>query len=729
MRIRILSIVLCLALLVSLTGLFPGQVIADSAQNLAIYLQKGESGSPVLVHSYTRSELQGLASSTPYYYTGLDSMPALVQGKATGVMLNNLITDLKTHYNSSISFGSGDSLVLYCLDTEPGTYGEPYTWEYLLGTQRYYYPNLTYYSSGTIHGSSSGAEAIAPMLAIDSWQGRSLASDIQTREVMDSKTLNDEFAYRISFGMTPSDVANKTITANRLAYRIDRIDIVVTGYNVNIGSLAGGAVTADMTTAAAGDTVTLTVAPRSGKQLKSGTLAVTYNGGQTAALTAGDSNTWTFTMPAYDVTVSAQFEDAALIGTSVSISPISQSAANGETFDVRLAISTDTASRGWQAVLNYDPDQLIANSYTEGGFLKDWTASVGDSTSDQSQGIIVAPGTTNQTGQIDLCYIVTGTANTGGPSGSGTLCTISFTARENINAVASLTLSDVIVSDVNAGSISGVTANNGTVTIGTVALPDLTISAASTSAVAENSRQYTISYTVTNNSTIEAGAFTTSISINGVDVPVLSDSITGLAGNASKTIITAAQTVGSTNTDAIVIAIDSANSVTESSETNNTQAIFHYYIPASGGDTVIIDAFIPGEYTLTPPQSISGWNLKTTPTITGSMNIVANCSWQVTIAAQSPSDGHMISYSAETQSYDPDVTLSTPLEIQSSGNESINLSAVDQVLATGDTSTQSVTGGDTRTVYFTQPITYNDTILDSHHTYHIVLVFTISGMF
>ncbi len=149
-------------------------------------------------------------------------------------------------------------------------------------------------------------------------------------------------------------------------------------------------------------------------------------------------------------------------GTSISISPSSQSIENGDTFNVSLVINTDTASRGWQATVNYDTSKLIANSCTEGGFLHDWAIAHGDNTSDQSSGIDPAQG------KINLAYIITGDTDPGGPSGSGTLCTISFTAKQSVNSITGITLSNVIVSDIDAQQITGATTIGGLLRIGTI---------------------------------------------------------------------------------------------------------------------------------------------------------------------------------------------------------------------------------------------------------------------
>lgn len=74
------------------------------------------------------------------------------------------------------------------------------------------------------------------------------------------------------------------------------------GYNVTIGTLSGGSITANPTSAAPGTTVNLTITPALGKQLKSGTLK--YNDG--IDHTISDAS---FIMPVSNVTVTAEFED------------------------------------------------------------------------------------------------------------------------------------------------------------------------------------------------------------------------------------------------------------------------------------------------------------------------------------------------------------------------------------------------------------------------------------
>lgn len=80
-----------------------------------------------------------------------------------------------------------------------------------------------------------------------------------------------------------------------------------TTYNVTVtptGAQTGDALAADVTTAAAGDTVTITATLTTSSNIS--TPVVTGASG-TVTVTAGASNTWTFTMPAEDVTVTATF--------------------------------------------------------------------------------------------------------------------------------------------------------------------------------------------------------------------------------------------------------------------------------------------------------------------------------------------------------------------------------------------------------------------------------------
>ena len=91
---------------------------------------------------------------------------------------------------------------------------------------------------------------------------------------------------------------------------IDDVEICytvpVSTYNVNIASgITGGTVTASPTTAAEGATVTLTATPSGSNELSS--ISVTGNTSGNIISVNGSGSTYTFTMPAEDVTVNATF--------------------------------------------------------------------------------------------------------------------------------------------------------------------------------------------------------------------------------------------------------------------------------------------------------------------------------------------------------------------------------------------------------------------------------------
>jgi uncharacterized repeat protein (TIGR02543 family) len=88
---------------------------------------------------------------------------------------------------------------------------------------------------------------------------------------------------------------------------------VITTYAVTLGTITKiegddeSTVTIATSPEIAGATVTLTVAPKPGMQLKAGTLVATYNGDVVATLSG--AGPYTFTMPAYAVSVTAVFEE------------------------------------------------------------------------------------------------------------------------------------------------------------------------------------------------------------------------------------------------------------------------------------------------------------------------------------------------------------------------------------------------------------------------------------
>jgi hypothetical protein len=142
-------------------------------------------------------------------------------------------------------------------------------------------------------------------------------------------------------------------------------------------------------------------------------------------------------------------------GTRVRISMADREVKQDQSFTVEVRIETDTACRGAQCVLSFDPALMKCDGVVEGGFLKDWAAANGASTLMIPQ----LPTIDNSQGHVSITGIaVMGVAGGGGAKGSGVLFTYHFTALGD--GTAEPTLSDVVVSDVSGQAIPEVEVNN-----------------------------------------------------------------------------------------------------------------------------------------------------------------------------------------------------------------------------------------------------------------------------
>jgi hypothetical protein len=399
--------------------------------------------------------------------------------------------------------------------------------------------------------------------------------------------------------------------------------------------------------------------------------------------------------------------------SQVSVSPASQAVANGASFTVNLDINTNTASRGWQMNVNFDATKMQCTGVSEGTFLSSYATANGG-------GTVAAPGTLtwdNVGGTITIPgWAITG-AGSGGPSGTGTLCTIAFTAKPSIDNFASITPSSVILSDVLGATIPGTTMTGGTVAIGNVPMPDLVVSALSAAKVTDDT--YTITYTVMNQGNDAAAASTTSIVIDG-GAPI-AVACPALDAGASDTETTAAQTVTS-GSDTIQVTADSTGTFSESNESNNSRTITYALVGANGNTT--INANIAGKLELTVPPAIDPWNLVVGSNDTsGTANVKCNSNWQVQVSDQDATNGHMTKWMPGS-GYDLATKLTAPLTVGCL--TSIDLSGTPQTIATGTPAGQSGNDGQNLTISFHQPILYADSVLTGGYSYHIVVTFTAS---
>lgn len=142
----------------------------------------------------------------------------------------------------------------------------------------------------------------------------------------------------------------KAMAAVPYVITADDADAIVT-YTITVDEeITGGTVVSSLNSAEEGDTVTLTVTPEEGMQLKADSLKV-MNGEDAVQVTQGTANTYTFTMPAGNVTVTAEFEAVAVEPDEITGTvTVSGTAKVGETLTAAVTDSNATEFKyQWQA--------------------------------------------------------------------------------------------------------------------------------------------------------------------------------------------------------------------------------------------------------------------------------------------------------------------------------------------------------------------------------------------
>ena len=112
--------------------------------------------------------------------------------------------------------------------------------------------------------------------------------------------LKYQSTYNIAYNSNSFRFYSNNYTSSVVLYRLER------SYTVTRNNPSNGTLTSDMSNAASGTTVTLTVTPSGGYELN--TLTITTDGGGTVTPTKVDETHYTFTMPKDNVTVEATFK-------------------------------------------------------------------------------------------------------------------------------------------------------------------------------------------------------------------------------------------------------------------------------------------------------------------------------------------------------------------------------------------------------------------------------------
>jgi|GEM_PF-4705300 len=121
--------------------------------------------------------------------------------------------------------------------------------------------------------------------------------------------IKDKYALAVIFSSGPPPVGDlKGQSPDRVrCVRSDPTYAVTDGTMTRVSGDDTSTVNIATSPAVEGATVTLTVAPKTGMQLQTGSLVASYDDGSVKTLTLSGSGPYTFTMPAYAVTVSATF--------------------------------------------------------------------------------------------------------------------------------------------------------------------------------------------------------------------------------------------------------------------------------------------------------------------------------------------------------------------------------------------------------------------------------------
>jgi len=240
---------------------------------------------------------------------------------------------------------------------------------------------------------------------------------------------------------------------------------------------------------------------------------------------------------------------------TMSITPASQTVANGATnISVSIVANTSAATRAWGADVHFDATKLQETGYTYGSTF--YTSTYGTPynngpTVDNVNGVI------SNLAQAEL-------GGSGGPSGTGTLVTITFNVIGGSNSLTSITLANAgLGSATDPITALNPTINNGTITIGQ--LPDLIVSAISTTPNNGSSATYNLNFTI-KDTVVAAAASSASYAINGGAPTTVSVGALSVNGTLNFSI---PLTVSASGTDSIVVKADSTNMYGESDNTNS----------------------------------------------------------------------------------------------------------------------------------------------------------------
>ncbi|MFT3952541.1 MAG: hypothetical protein QM689_11465 [Oscillospiraceae bacterium] len=223
--------------------------------------------------TYLWADLEKLSSTSTAYYQSICGMAGLRSFAAKGVLVSSLLD------NSGVTFGPGMTFKLRTNDkaatendsaTDNAYYASSeFTYEALMGTPRYYFPNVytdtataanktNLLAAGkfddaarTVIGSSGGEKAVMPMIALNYNESIFRSTSGAAPTAVYSPLITDERAFRFLFGLAkdPTDstkISSETTTFS-VSYCAFGFDIIDDHYDTHPVIVDGDASTSHVT--------------------------------------------------------------------------------------------------------------------------------------------------------------------------------------------------------------------------------------------------------------------------------------------------------------------------------------------------------------------------------------------------------------------------------------------------------------------------------------------------
>jgi hypothetical protein len=424
------------------------------------------------------------------------------------------------------------------------------------------------------------------------------------------------------------------------------------------------------------------------------------------------------------------------LAASVSVTPGSLTVPLSGTGTLTVQVTTDTPSLGFQMGATFDPTRIQIDSVVRGtngsdSYLDTYVAT--------PAGGSVIPASAfsfnNTAGTIGAggagAFAIVG-ASGPGFVGTGPAITIHFHAL-TVNGSSSLNLTNVSINGVPAANT---TINNGTIITGSVPLPNLVVQNAATAQVSGDANSFNVTFNVANTGTANAGASTASVAVTGAAPASMTVPVAAINAGSVSAMLTAGPftlATGSTLGN-VTITADSANVVTESSESDNTATTAYQHAALNSNGQTPINASLAGFLLLTAPPAVTNFVLTAgrTNTVDPStnpgnvLNVRANVPWSVTISGDN--NGHLAEWNGSAY-VAGGPQLNQALDVRNDSVTTVHLSGTAQMFVSGTAASSDPVAGNTYPIGFDQFVGYNDTPVAAPNSYNIVVAWTGSGTF